>query len=430
MRLPQAFKSVCTLAFLLIISSNTFAQVAGYALQFNGTSSYVSLPSSPSLTLIGNQMTIEAWVNLNSYPGANHAFAILCSGNENEYAFSILSSGNLAVTMDYVNPQANALFIGKSILQLNTWNHIAMVYDGSVESIYINGVVDTSFVTPGGNVHIDRNDIISIGAYSWVFSPYHSDFLNGTLDEVRVWNIGETPAQIVANMNRRLTGTETGLVGYWGFDEGSGTLAGDSSGNGNTGTLVNSPTWVLSTVPLPIQLASLEASTVTGNGVTLTWSTLSETNNYGFYVQRNGTDLTFVAGHGTSLQLHTYSYTDNPSSGRYQYRLKQVDLDGTATLSESLVIDVAGPSRFTLNQNYPNPFNPSTQIAFSVTKDGPVSLRVYDVVGREVATLVNESRKAGKYTEHFEGSHLASGLYMYVLRSSEGQLTGRMTVLK
>ena len=184
------------------------------------------------------------------------------------------------------------------------------------------------------------------------------------------------------------------------------------------------------TAPLPIQLASFRAATLTGSGVTLTWTTFSETNNYGFYVQRNGVNIKFIAGHGTTLDQHTYSHTDNPSAGRYQYRLKQVDLDGTATLSTSVVIDVSAPVKFALNQNYPNPFNPSTQIAFSVAKEGPVSLRVYDIVGREVGTLVNENRKPGEYTERFDGNQMASGVYVYVLRSSEGQLTGRMMMLK
>jgi hypothetical protein len=180
---------------------------------------------------------------------------------------------------------------------------------------------------------------------------------------------------------------------------------------------------------LPIQLSSFKAALLS-TGVALSWSTVSETNNYGFYVQRNGTDVTFIAGHGTSIQQHSYSYTDNPCPGRYQYQLKQVDLDGTATLSESVVVDVTAPTKFALKQNYPNPFNPSTQITFSITKDGPVSLNVYDVLGREVTTLVNENRKAGQYTEQFIGNQVASGMYVYVLRSAEGQLVGRMMMLK
>ena len=182
--------------------------------------------------------------------------------------------------------------------------------------------------------------------------------------------------------------------------------------------------------PLPIQLASFKASTLNSNGVSLTWKTVSETNNYGFEVQRSGVKIAFIAGGGTTIEQHTYSYTDNPSPGQYQYRLKQVDLDGTATLSESVGVDVTAPQKFALEQSYPNPFNPSTQISFSVSKEGPVTLRIYDILGREVSTLVNEIRKPGKYTESFSGIQMASGVYVYVLRTSEGQLTGRMVLSK
>ena len=88
------------------------------------------------------------------------------------------------------------------------------------------------------------------------------------------------------------------------------------------------------------------------------------------------------------------------------------------------------PSRFLLNANYPNPFNPSTLISFSTTREGPVALRIYDILGREVATLVNENRKPGKYTERWDGGRASSGVYVYVLRSSEGQLVGKMALLK
>ena len=180
--------------------------------------------------------------------------------------------------------------------------------------------------------------------------------------------------------------------------------------------------------PLPIQLASFKVGSLANNDVTLSWTTASETNNYGFFVLRDGASINFIAGHGTTLDHHTYSYTDNPGPGKHRYGLKQVDMDGTATLSETILMDVAG--KFALSQNYPNPFNPSTQMAFSITKEGPVSLRVYDILGREVATLVNENRKAGQYTERFDGSRLASGVYMYVLQTAEGRITSRMILSK
>ena len=182
--------------------------------------------------------------------------------------------------------------------------------------------------------------------------------------------------------------------------------------------------------PLPIQLASFRGSAPGGKGVMLNWTTLSETNNYGFHIQRDGIEIAFVQGQGTTLIQHAYSYSDNPPAGRHAYVLRQVDLNGASTLSESVVVDVKTALAFTIAHNYPNPFNPSTHIAFSITKDGPVSLRVYDMLGREVASLVDENRKAGEYLERFDGALRASGVYVYVLRSSEGELRGRMTLLK
>ncbi len=216
-----------------------------------------------------------------------------------------------------------------------------------------------------------------------------------------------------------------------------------SSGQGGTITLdvyrgsqyLNPPVEVQSTIvmsgdPLPIQLTSFKATALSGNGISLTWTTVSETNNYGFNVQRNGAPIAFIQGHGTTIEQHTYTCTDNPGPGKHQYRLLQLDLDGTATYSETILVDVTAPSKFALDQNFPNPFNPSTQIAFAITKEGPVTLRVYDILGREMATLVNENRNPGQYTERFDGNQLSSGVYVYVLRSSEGRLVGRMMMLK
>ena len=190
----------------------------------------------------------------------------------------------------------------------------------------------------------------------------------------------------------------------------------------------SAPVKVLGSAPLPIQLSSFKATVVSTNSVSVLWTTLSETNNYGFYVQRDGTNVTFIPGHGTSLERHDYAFTDKAPYGTHQYRLLQVDIDGTQAYSDAFTIEVKG--QFTLNQNYPNPFNPTSQITFAVTKAGQVSLKVYDVTGREVATVVNEFRNPGQYTEMFDGSKLASGIYMYVLRSGEGQKIGRMVLSK
>jgi hypothetical protein len=196
---------------------------------------------------------------------------------------------------------------------------------------------------------------------------------------------------------------------------------------------------------LPIQLASFAASAIANNSVRLSWRTISEINNYGFYVQQRlqsdslFTEVpnSFIAGHGTTIEPQVYSFTHtNAGSVASQYRLKQVDLDGTLNYSEPVQVTTTTnvkelkPTVFGLQQNYPNPFNPSKRIIFSIAEEGPISLRVYDILGSEVASLVNENRQPGQYTEQFNGSRLASGVYMYVLRSSEGQLVGRMMLSK
>jgi hypothetical protein len=207
------------------------------ALQFNGTTDYVRLPSSTSLTSFGTQMTLEAWVKVNAYGLGG---AILNSGNENEYAFSVRTDGKLGVTLVFINPQVNHEFISKTALALNTWYHVAFTYNGSIESILINGVVDTSFASSGTINTSQYVENISIGAYSYNNHTQHGTFLNGVLDEVRIWNLSRTPSQIQAAMYAELAGSEAGLMGYWKFNGD----ALDASLNGNHGTIFGSPVFV------------------------------------------------------------------------------------------------------------------------------------------------------------------------------------------
>lgn len=210
----------------------------------------------------------------------------------------------------------------------------------------------------------------------------------------------------------------------------------ENSWMGDDHATIGYPVQIRGTAPLPIQLVSFSATLRANNAMQLDWTTASEVNNYGFYAQKSCDKTNWenvgelIRGHGTTLEPQKYSATLPISNGSRWVRLKQVDLDGTFTTSEARCIEVMSPVKFNLKQNYPNPFNPSTRISFATTKEGPVSLRVYDVLGREVGTLVNENRKAGQYTEEFNGAQAASGMYIYVLRTSEGRLTGRMLMMK
>ena len=140
-----------------------------------------------------------------------------------------------------------------------------------------------------------------------------------------------------------------------------------------------------------------------------------------------------VAGSGTSNAPKEYSFTDNYlSAGKYSYRLKQIDRDGKFSYTNEAEAVIAGvPKVFALDQNYPNPFNPTTKIGFTLQTSGLTTLKVYDAIGKEVATLVNENLEAGVYHETiFDASKLASGVYFARLQSGGRQLMKKMLMLK
>ena len=163
--------------------------------------------------------------------------------------------------------------------------------------------------------------------------------------------------------------------------------------------------------PITCEFTSFAAK-VSGKIVNLNWSTATETNNKGFEVQRklNGTDFVvvgFIQGKGTTTQVQSYSFVDNTAeAGSYQYRLKQIDLDGSYKYSSVVEVNL-NPTEFNLAQNYPNPFNPSTTISFSLAKESNVNLKVFDLLGQEIISLVNnEFMNAGSYSFKFDASSL------------------------
>jgi hypothetical protein len=174
---------------------------------------------------------------------------------------------------------------------------------------------------------------------------------------------------------------------------------------------------------LPVELTSFTAKN-NHSGVTLHWQTATEVNNYGFEVERaidNGAStpspkngsvaqhdwvrIGFVEGNGTTNAPKSYSFVDKSASEKNSYRLKQIDRDGKIEYSKTAeVTSSVAPKEFALEQNYPNPFNPTTMISYQLPASGHVSLIVFDMLGKEVATLVNETKKAGTYTAKFDGA--------------------------
>lgn len=188
---------------------------------------------------------------------------------------------------------------------------------------------------------------------------------------------------------------------------------------------------------LPVELVSFTGN-VSQKDITLNWTTAAELNNSHFVIERRSRltgdwiSVGLVKGNGTSAVINFYSFTDrNLSSGRYNYRLKQVDFNGNFEyFSLSNEIEVGTPGRYELSQNYPNPFNPSTKISFDLPEDGIVSVKVFDNSGREVAELINEFRTAGYYTVNFVPSDLSSGIYFYRMNAGGFVKVMKMALIK
>ena len=200
----------------------------------------------------------------------------------------------------------------------------------------------------------------------------------------------------------------------------------------------------------PVELTSFTANT-DKEAVILNWTTSTETNNKGFEVQKSvvrdqksdWVNIGFINGNGTTTEQQNYKFEDKniiagkPAyrSGRYLYRLKQIDFDGSYKYSKTTEVNITAPEKFSLQQNYPNPFNPATTIKYGLPDQTRkekilVTLKVYDVLGNEVTTLVNEQKEPGRYTTEFDGSKLSSGVYLYVLKTGNYIETKKMVLLK
>jgi hypothetical protein len=195
---------------------------------------------------------------------------------------------------------------------------------------------------------------------------------------------------------------------------------------------------------IPVNFSIYNAGVI-NNTVKLNWETISETNNRGFEIQRKRNNenyiiLGFVEGNGTTTSWSQYSFIDeNVEPGLYLYRLKQVDFDGSFTYWASLEVYISAPLVFSLEQNYPNPFNPTTKIKYRIPLSPPllkgeseaggfITLKVYDVLGNEVAILVNE--ESASYEVEFNGTGLPSGIYFYQLKTSDLVNTRKMVLMK
>jgi len=188
----------------------------------------------------------------------------------------------------------------------------------------------------------------------------------------------------------------------------------------------------------PVELASFTAAG-TRTGAELIWKTATELQNLGFDVERSvaktnkWVKIGFVAGNGTTTKLNNYKFSDTKvSAGKYEYRLKQIDNNGTFKYSNNVEVEVGSvPKQFSLSQNYPNPFNPTTNLDFTVATNGRTTLKVYNVLGAEVTTLFDGQAEAGKvYQVSFNASMLSSGVYFARIESGNQHISRKLVLMK
>ena len=384
----------------------------GAAYVYNGfgdpdrTLAGLSLSTSPfSVTAEGYTVDAMATVtNLNSQPLSGVRVNFFSRGINNSY-FS-----------NYTDLSGNATF------------QIGSNSPGIAKLISVSGrYSDTSYI-------IWASSDVCISGPSDVLKNTTNLFVYEHQSDVRFELLNDTASQarIVSDSNNDSVYVESGNVGGGRFA--ISVLSGDE---------VLCVKVIYVDVPLPVNMSALTSS-VEGKSVKLHWYTSSELNNSGFEIQRaiengkwkveNGKwdKIGFVNGKGTTNEPKEYSFTDrNLETGKYKYRLKQLDFNGNFEYFElAEAVSIGIPDKYDLSQNYPNPFNPVTTINYDLPGDGFVTLKVYDMLGREVKTLVNEMKTAGYHKIQFNAADLASGAYFYRMTVGEFDAVKKFVVLK
>jgi hypothetical protein len=189
-------------------------------------------------------------------------------------------------------------------------------------------------------------------------------------------------------------------------------------------------------VVLPVEMRGEPTATAGNGSVTLDWATASETNNSRFEIARNGETVASIPTQGNDASGHSYTYTDNGLTNGtvYTYTLRTVSVDNViatvATLNATPNVNAGNVTEYSLHQNYPNPFNPTTSIVFDMVDAGNVSLKIYNLMGQEVASLVNGPMSAGHHLVSFDAKNLPSGLYLYRLNVNGFNAEKKMLLMK
>ncbi len=204
---------------------------------------------------------------------------------------------------------------------------------------------------------------------------------------------------------------------------------------------------ILGDASLPVELTSFSAPH-SNNTVELEWTTVSETDNLGFIIERKSENTGWrqiasykhdaeLTGQGTTSSPSQYDFIDNTISAGadYDYRLSEIDINGEKSEIGTTSVKAAIPSTTQLFTAYPNPFNPSTNIKYNLAKDSHVTLAVYDVLGRQIKLLSDQYQTAGQYSVQWDGSTDAgvmapSGTYLVRMQTGNTSQVQKVLFMK
>ncbi len=409
-----------------------------------GTPANLSTTSSSSLSFGGSSSSVvlpSSVANLNNLT-VNNASGVTLSA-------PLTVTGTLTVTSGDLNTNGNLVTLGTSATLSETATNIvtgtitttrtvaqnaANTFGGiGVEITDADNVLGSTAVTRVTGTASTGTSNSSIKRY-YTITPTNNSNLNATLvfhyndrtDELN--GISEANLKLWKSTDSR----NTWVVG------GIGTV--DVALNTVTMTgLLDFSDWTLgdANAPLPVELSSFSAS-INKRNVSLNWKTATEVNFNSFEIERmqlnsenNWQKIALVQASGNSNSPKNYAYTDSKlTSGKFQYRLKMVDNDGSYKYSQTVEVSIETPKTFELAQNFPNPFNPSTIISYGLPKESNVLLEVYSLTGQHLRTLVSGHQAAGSYEVSFDASNLSAGIYIYQLKSDGLVLTNKMLLVK
>ncbi len=410
----------------------------------------LNITASPGLTAQGS---------FNIVIGQVPVLVLCLDENHNSSPAIMTCLDDQAITYDYMTAFPADLSIYRSIflcLGIYSSNHVLSSSEGQMLADFLNA---------GGMIYMEGGDTWYYDNQTAVHAMFHiNGVVDGTGDLGTVQGVAGTftegmsfsytgdnsyidhltaiaPAQLIFN---NLTPSYGCAVAY---DAGTYKTIGSSFefGGLSDGAAMSTKNQLMAKVidffeltPIPVELTSFNAD-VNENGITLKWETATESNNLGFDIERSTNNIRFdkigsVKGKGTTTEVQQYSFKDadiTTGKGKAYYRLKQVDFDGASSYSDVIEVDYSIiPVEFSLSQNYPNPFNPTTTIKFGIPKEVKVVLKVYDILGKEVATIVNQKMDPGYYRYEWNGVPFASGVYFYRLDAGSFVKIKKMVLIR